>query len=115
MAKHGRKFNRKVGRRKSFLQGLANNLIMKEKISTTVARAKEIRPMVERMVSIAKKQQLASLRSLIAKLPKEAASKLYYEISPRYQSRAGGYLRITKLGKARKRDAAPMAVIEFVQ
>ncbi len=115
MAKHGRKFNRKVGPRRSFLQGLANNLIMKEKIATTVARAKAIRPVVERMVTVAKKQQLASLRRLLATLPKQSANKLYYEVATRYQNRAGGYLRITKLAKARKRDAAPMAVIEFVK
>ncbi len=115
MAKHARKFNRTMGRRKSFLQGLANNLIMKERISTTVARAKEIRPMVERMVTIAKKQEVVSLRRLLAALPKQSANKIYYEIAARYQTRAGGYLRITKLAKARKRDASPMAVIEFVK
>src|SRR3989344_8720461 len=115
MAKHARKFNRTMGRRRSFLQGLANNLIMKEKISTTVARAKEIRPMVERMVTIAKKQQIASLRRLIAVLPNKSAKKLYFDVAPRYQARAGGYLRIIKLAKARKRDAAPMAIIEFVK
>lgn len=115
MAKHARKFNRTMGRRRSFLQGLANNLIMKEKISTTVARAKEIRPMVERMVTIAKKQQLASLRRLLAALPNRSAKKLYFDVAPRYQTRAGGYLRIIKLASARKRDAAPMAIIEFVK
>lgn len=115
MAKHARKFNRTMGRRKSFLQGLANNLIMKEKIATTVARAKSIRPMVEKLVTVAKKQQVASLRRLLAALPKQSANKLYYEVAGRYQNRAGGYLRITKLAKTRKRDAAPMAVIEFVK
>ncbi len=109
-----RKFNRERGPRKSFLKGLANNLIMKEKISTTVARAKEIRPIVEKMVTLARKQQLASLRLLLSRLPHQAAKKLYFDVAPRYQSRAGGYLRITKLGKARKRDAAPMAIIEFI-
>lgn len=115
MAKHPRKFNRTAGRRKSFLQGLAQNLIMKEKISTTTPRAKEIRPIVERMVTIAKKQQLASLRTLLARLPKQAAQKMYFDIGPRYQSRQGGYLRIIKLAQNRKRDAAPMAIIEFVK
>lgn len=115
MAKHGRKFNRKVGPRRSFLQGLANNLIMKERISTTVARAKAIRPIVERMVTTAKKQKLASLRNLLSILPKQSANKIYYDVAPRYQTRTGGYLRIIKLAKARKRDAAPMAVIEFVK
>ncbi|MEK7590253.1 MAG: 50S ribosomal protein L17 [Patescibacteria group bacterium] len=110
-----RKFHRIKGRRKSFLQSLANNLIMKEKIETTVARAKEIRPLVERLVSVAKKQQLANLRLLIARLPKTSAQKLFYEIAPRYQSRAGGYLRIIKQTKTRKRDNSPLATIEFIK
>ncbi len=88
---------------------------MKEKIETTVTRAKEIRPMVERMVTIAKKQQLASLRSLLEKLPAQSAKKMYFDIGPRYQTRTGGYLRIIKGGKARKRDAASVATIEFVR
>jgi large subunit ribosomal protein L17 len=88
---------------------------MKEKIETTEPRAKEIRPLVERFVSVAKKQQLAGLRMLLSKLPKESAQKLFYEIAPRYKERAGGYLRITKEAKHRKRDAAPLAIIEFVK
>lgn len=96
------------------MKGLANNLIMKEKMETTVARAKEVKPIVERFVTIAKKQQLASLRRLISKLPKQAANKLYYEIAPRYQDRKGGYLRVIKKSTARKRDSAPKATIEFV-
>lgn len=110
-----RKFNRKKGPRRSFLKGLANNLIMKEKIETTVARAKEIRPMVERMVTVAKKQELSGLRTLLAKLPKQAAQKLFYEIAPRYKERAGGYLRIIKEARSRKRDAASLSIIEFVK
>lgn len=110
-----RKFHRKKGRRRSFVQGLANNLIMKEKMETTVPRAKEIRPIVEHLVTIAKKQQLAGFRILLSRLPKQAAQKLFYDIAPRYKSRAGGYLRITKEAKHRKRDAAPLAIIEFVR
>ena len=110
-----RKFHRKTGPRRSFLKGLANNLIMKEKIETTTPRAKEIRPIVERLVTIAKKQQLAGFRILLSKLPKQAAQKLYFDIAPRYKERKGGYLRITKESGARKRDAAPLAVIEFVK
>lgn len=110
-----RKFHRKTGPRRSFLKGLAHNLIMKEKIETTVTRAKETRPLVERLVSIAKKQRLAAYRALLAKLPRQAADKLYYEIAPRYKTRPGGYLRIIKEAKIRKRDAVPMAIIEFVK
>jgi len=97
------------------LKNLAANLIIKEKMETTLARAKEIRPIVERLVTIAKKQNLAGLRMLLTELPKKTAQKLFYGIAPRYQSRTGGYLKITKMAKSRKRDGAPMAIIEFVQ
>ncbi|GEM_PF-482970 len=121
-----RKFHRKSGPRRSFLKGLANNLIMREKIETTVPRAKEIRPLVEHLVTIAKRglflsgkssegRQLAAFRRLLSKLPKESAQKLFYEIAPRYKDRSGGYLRITKEAKHRKRDAAPLSIIEFVK
>lgn len=109
-----RKFHRIRGRRISFFKTLENNLILKEKIQTTEARAKELRPKVEKLVSMAKKQNLASLRFLLAKLPKASATKLYYEIAPKYKDRSGGYLRILKIGIRRKRDAAKQAVIEFV-
>src|SRR3989338_4420064 len=109
-----RKFHRLMGKRKSFLKILANNLIIKERMETTEARAKEIRPIVERLVSHAKKQNLASLRLLLSKLPKDSAQKLYYEIAPRYKERKGGYLRILKSGAVRRRDAVKKSVIEFV-
>lgn len=109
------KFNRKKGARRSFLKSLIENLIMKEKIETTEARAKAIRPQLERLISLAKKGQLANFRVLISRLSdKRAASKLFYEIAPKYKERAGGYLRIVKLGRTRKRDAAKMARVEFV-
>lgn len=110
-----RKFHRTRGQRRAFLKSLANNLIMKERVETTVARAKEMRPAVERMVTLAKKQQLASLRLLLSQLPKQSAQKLYYDIAPRYEGRRGGYLRIIKEAKGRKRDAAPLAIIEFIK
>lgn len=109
-----RKFHRKKGPRRSFIKILANNLIMKEKIITTEARAKSIRPIVEKMVTIGKKQQLASFRLLLSRLSKQSAEKIYHEISPRYKERPGGYLRIIKQSLMRKRDGARMAVIEFI-
>ena len=109
------KFNRKKGARRSFLKNLIQNLIMIEKIETTETRAKAIRPIAERLVSIAKKGQLANLRVLISRISnKRAAMKLFYEIAPKYKERVGGYLRIVKLGGARKRDAAKMARVEFL-
>ncbi len=110
----GRKFGRIKGRRQSFIAGLLNNLIVEGKIKTTDARARELRPKAEKLVTVAKKQNLAALRLLTSRLPKVAAFKLYHEIAPKYQNRKGGYLRIIKMSAVRKRDAAPQAIIEFV-
>lgn len=110
----GRKFGLKRGKRKAFLRILANNLITKERIKTTEARAKEIKRFVERYVTYGKKQNLAGMRLLIRSLPKTAAHKVYYELAPRYESRRGGYTRVTKLSKARANDGSKMVIIEFV-
>lgn len=112
--KRGRKFGRMTGERHAFRKLLAHNLILKERIETTEARAKEIRPVVEKLVTLAKKQNLASLRLLLSRLPRGSAEKLYFEIAKRYADRNGGYLRIVKQIKRRKRDATRVAVIEFV-
>lgn len=112
--KSGRKFHRIKGRRQAFLKGLIGNLIIREKIETTEARAKEIRSLTEKLVTIAKKQTLAGLRILLSRLNKIAAQKLYYQIAPRYLERKGGYLRIIKETKARKNDGSRMAIVEFV-
>ena len=112
--KKGRKFGRIRGRRKSFLKSLYRNLIMAGHIVTTEARAKEVKPRMEKLVTVARKQDLASMRILLSRLPKEAALKLYYELAPRYKERRGGYLRIVKIGAVRKRDAAPKTIVEFV-
>jgi large subunit ribosomal protein L17 len=112
--KAGKKFHRERGQRKALFKGLLNNLILKEKIETTEAKAKEIKPMAEKLVTLGKKQTLASLRLLMGRIPKKAAEKIYYELAPRYLKRKGGYARITKMAKTRKNDAAKMAIIEFV-
>jgi len=113
--KKGKKFHRINSERRAFIRNLAADVIRKERIETTVARAKAIRPFVERLVSIAKRQTLASRRLLLSRLhDSKAVHKLYGEIGPRYDERRGGDLRIVKLGKSRKRDGAPLARIEFV-
>lgn len=114
MAISARKFHKTTGKRRAFRKGIAANLIMKGKILTTVARAKEIRPVVERYVSFAKTQEVAKLRLLLSLLPKNAAEKVYYEIAPKYKDRKGGYLRIIKQSTQRFRDGSKMATIEFV-
>lgn len=109
-----RKFHRMAGRRRLFVQALLANLVSRGKMTTTVARAKEIRPVAERLVTIAKRGRVSDLRLLKRRIPPEAAGKLFHEIAPRYADRRGGYLRIIKQARVRKRDAAPLATIEFV-
>jgi large subunit ribosomal protein L17 len=112
--KKGRKFHRKRGQRRALFRVLLNNLILKEKILTTEAKAKEIRSRLEKLISIAKRGDLASLRLLLARLSKKSAEKLYYELAPRYKETNGGYLRIIKSMRRRKGDGSKMAMIEFV-
>ena len=110
----GRKFGLKTGKRRSFVRILIHNLIMKGSIKTTEARAKEIRPRVERLVTLAKKNDLAALKLLTQRIPKSSAYKLYHEIAPRYKSRQGGYLRIKKTASTRVRDGVSQVIIDFV-
>lgn len=112
--KKGRKFGRKKGQRKAFRNNLATSLIRHGKITTTEARAKEIRGVVERFITHGKKQNLASLRLLMKELPKAEAYKVQNEIAPKYASRKGGYTRVIKHAKVRQGDAAKRATIEFV-
>jgi len=109
-----RKFGRTTDQRRAFLKGLAANLILKEKIKTTQARAKELRPTVERLISRAKKNDLAAKRQAFAGLPKDAAKKLIKEIAPRFVDRKGGYTRLTKISQ-RLSDGAKMAFIEIIK
>lgn len=113
--KKGKKFNRKTGPRRAFLRNLVSALVRVEKINTTESRAKAIRPITERLITHAKKQTLASRRFILRQVHnKDVAEKLFSQLGPRYAARSGGYLRIVKLGKSRKRDGASVARIEFV-
>lgn len=118
MLHHNKK--RKLGRprdqRKALLKSLALSLIDREKIMTTEAKAKELRPFIEKIISKAKENTLASRRIVIARLfnRDEAAKKLISEIVPRYEKRKGGYTRVLKLSARRKGDASKLAIIEFV-
>lgn len=109
-----RKLGRKSGQRRALLSSLAYSLAVKGKIKTTEAKAKELRPYMEKLVTIGKKETLASRRTLESRVGAEAAKKIAKEIAPEYKDRAGGYTRITKL-VPRLSDGAPMAVIEFVK
>jgi large subunit ribosomal protein L17 len=113
--KKGKKFNRLRGPRISFMRNLANDLIRSGSIETTEARAKAIRPVVEKLVTSAKAQTLATRRLILSRVQNDkVVGKLYNELGPRYAERRGGYLRITKLAQGRKRDGVRMARIEFV-
>jgi large subunit ribosomal protein L17 len=110
-----RKFGREKKQREAFIRSLSSNLIMRGKITTTLPRAKEIRPFVEKLVTRAKNPTLTNIRLLTTRLGTEdrRVLKTLVEKSKDYKDRSGGYLRITKMGH-RQGDAAPRAVIEFV-
>src|SRR5580698_2233451 len=96
--KKGKKFNRLRGPRIHFMRNLANDLIRAGAVETTEARAKAIRPVVEKLVTFAKKQTLASRRVIESRVQNEKiVVKLVNDLAPRYATRAGGYLRITHL------------------
>ena len=109
-----RKLNRTASHRKAMFANMASSLIEHEQIVTTLPKAKELRPIVEKLVTLAKKGDLNSRRLAIARTRnKEMAKKLFDILGPRYKDRQGGYIRIMKAG-FRYGDNAPMAVIEFV-
>jgi large subunit ribosomal protein L17 len=110
----GRKLNRTSAHRKAMFANMAVALIKHEQIKTTLPKAKDLRPIVEKLVTAGKKQDLHSRRKLLSILRDEAiVEKLCTALSSRYSTRNGGYIRIIKAG-FRYGDMAPMAVIEFV-
>ena len=113
-AKAGRKLNRTQSHRKAMLGNLAVALIKHEQIVTTLPKAKELAPFVEKLITLGKKGDLHARRQAYAKLPdQEWAAKLFDTLAPRYAERQGGYTRVLKAG-FRYGDSAPMAVIELV-
>lgn len=112
--KSGRKLNRTSSHRKAMFANMAASLIEHEQIVTTLPKAKELRPIVEKLVTLGKRGDLHARRQVIAQIQDEAQTrKLFAAIAPRYADRNGGYTRIMKAG-FRHGDSAPMAVIEFV-
>lgn len=110
-----RKFKRDKNQRAALLKGLAVALINKEKITTTEAKAKELRPFIEKIVTKSKIDDQATRRFAAQRIGSGVALiKLFKDISPLYKERNGGYTRITKLGR-RPKDASKMACIEFVK
>lgn len=111
--KEGRKLKRTSDERRALLKSLANSLILHNKIQTTQAKAKALRPFVERLITKAKEPGLANRRYVLRFLTKKATQRLFSKVAPKYKERPGGYTRITKIGY-RKGDNAPIAQIELI-
>jgi large subunit ribosomal protein L17 len=112
--KFGRRLSRKTDQRKALLRSLANTLLLKEKIKTTEAKAKEVSFFVEKLITKAKIGNLSSKRFLSKFFSPKIVKKIINEIAPKYKERKGGYTRIIKLGP-RKLDGARMVIIELVK
>lgn len=110
----GRKFNRTSSHRKALFKNLAVALMRHEIIRTTLPKAKELRQVVEPLITLAKEDSVSKRRLAFARLrDRDVVTKLFNELGPRYQQRPGGYLRVLKCG-FRLGDKAPMAIIELV-
>lgn len=113
--KAGRKLGRNPAQRRALLRQLAISLIIHERITTTDAKAKTIRPLVEKLVTIAREDSHANRKLIMKKIDHPlATAKLFEIIAPRFEATPGGYTRISKLGP-RRGDAAPLSLIEFCE
>ena len=109
-----RKLGKRTDQRKAMLRAMVTYLLENGQIKTTVTRAKEVAPVAEKMITLAKKNDLASYRQALGFITKEdVAKKLFQEIGPKYAERNGGYTRIVRIGP-RRGDAAEMAIIQLV-
>lgn len=113
--KKGARLGSGPAHQKLMLGGLAASLFTHEKVKTTEAKAKALRPHAEKLITFAKRGDVAARREVLKVIPdRDVVHKLFSEIGPRYAERSGGYTRIMKLGP-RKGDAAPMAIIELIE
>ena len=109
-----RKLGRPTAQRKAMLRQMVTDFLDKGKMETTVTRCKEIAPLAEKMITLGKKNTLASRRQAIAFITREdVVTKVFSETAPKYEARNGGYTRITRTG-TRRGDASEMGVIELV-
>ena len=114
MSQKNRKLGRTSDQSKAMLRAMVTYLLENGQIKTTVTRAKEVAPVAEKMITLAKDNTLVSYRTALSFITKEdVAHKLFKEIAPKYADRNGGYTRVTRTGE-RRGDAAEMAVIELV-
>ena len=110
----GRKLGRPTEHRNAMLRGLVTYLLENGSVETTLTRAKEVRSMAEKMITLGKKNTLASRRAALAYITKEdVVTKVFNELAPKYEGRNGGYTQIFKMGP-RRGDAAEMAIIRLV-
>ncbi len=110
----GRQLSRNSSHRRAMMRNMASSLIRHETIRTTVPKAKELRRVVEPLITMAKTDDVARRRRAFDRLrDREVVGKLFNELGPRYQERPGGYLRILKMGY-RAGDSAPMAIVQLV-
>ena len=110
----GRKLNRNSSHRKALFRNMTVSLVDQERITTTLAKAKELRRVAEPLITMSKSDSVAKRRLAFARLRDRAAvTKLFNELGPRYRKRPGGYLRILKCG-SRPGDKAPMAIVELM-
>ena len=114
MSQKLRKLGRTSDQRKAMLRAMVTYLLENGQIKTTVTRAKEVAPVAEKMITLAKTNNLATYRQALSYITKEdVANKLFKEIGPKYADRNGGYTRIVKIGP-RRGDAAEMAIVQLV-
>ena len=112
--KSGRRLGRNSSHRKAMFRNMASSLVRHEMIRTTVPKAKELRRVIEPLITLAKEDGVANRRVAFNRLrDKEAVGKLFSDLGPRFKDRPGGYLRILKTGP-RPGDAAPMAIVQLV-
>ena len=114
MSQKNRKLGRTSDQRRAMLRAMVTYLLENGQIKTTITRAKEVAPVAEKMITLAKKNDLASYRLALGFITKEdVAKKLFQELGPKYAERNGGYTRVVRIGP-RRGDAAEMAIIQLV-
>ena len=113
MSQKNRKLGRTSDQRRAMLRAMVTYLLENGQIKTTITRAKEVAPVAEKMITLAKKNDLASYRQALGFITKEdVAKKLFQELGPKYAERNGGYTRVVRIGP-RRGDAAEMAIIQL--
>ena len=114
MSQKNRKLGRTSDQRRAMLRAMVTYLLENGQIKTTITRAKEVAPVAEKMITLAKKNDLASYRQALGFITKEdVAKKLFQELGPKYAERNGGYTRVVRIGP-RRGDAAEMAIVQLV-